>query len=291
MNLVGHREAGKTSLATRLMGQKFREDIFNTEGVAIHHIESTFNKDEGRGSTWNETNVSIIQLLKDYTDAVLARTKKAHSVERKKQLGDTKANSKKLNMNKQSKVTKREGYQKQPVKSDPCNEHLANYPVETKGQQYSSEKTIKQNEMEQGNHSMKANQELQSMKDNGKYEPSLHSISKETGQEATGEQASDFKSTQSIVASPVSEKLKHDIEKIQQHKASLAHKEHNSDAHMAVTLWDLGGQNEFLTTHHLFLDAESTTLIVMDITKPLHQMLDKDPKLGQPNTPAEVLKY
>ena len=34
-----------------------------------------------------------------------------------------------------------------------------------------------------------------------------------------------------------------------------------------LRLWDLGGQNDFITTHHLFLDVEATTLIVMDVTK------------------------
>ena len=34
-----------------------------------------------------------------------------------------------------------------------------------------------------------------------------------------------------------------------------------------LRLWDLGGQNDFMTTHHLFLDVGAATLIVMDVTK------------------------
>ena len=30
----------------------------------------------------------------------------------------------------------------------------------------------------------------------------------------------------------------------------------------SISLWDLGGRDEFISTHHLFLDAEATILIV-----------------------------
>ena len=52
-----------------------------------------------------------------------------------------------------------------------------------------------------------------------------------------------------------------------------------------LRLWDLGGQNDFLTTHHLFLDVEATTVIVMDVTKEFNRKFDKDLKLKQ-NNPA-----
>ena len=72
--------------------------------------------------------------------------------------------------------------------------------------------------------------------------------------------------------------------------ASSGQKE--SDKHfMSVCLRDFSGQNELISTHQLFLGLESTTLIVMDITKPLNHILDKNPKLGHPNTPTAVLHY
>ena len=58
-----------------------------------------------------------------------------------------------------------------------------------------------------------------------------------------------------------------------------------------LRLWDLGGQNDFINTHHLFLDAKATTLIVLDITKKLHRTFHGEIKLGNPKTPAEVLCY
>ena len=288
MNLVGHREAGKTSLAIRLMGQEFSEDIDNTEGVAIHHIESNFNKTEVKGSTWNETKVNIIQLLKDFSHAVLARTKQVPSADTQAKLSGTPPTSQIIKVNKDTKNARLQGYQENPVNTCPYNEQLESNPVDIQEHQCNSEQKIKQNEEEQVNPTIKTKQKLQTMKSNDIYEPNLEMISEETDQKVTKQIISDLKSTQSIVASPQSEKLRYDLEA---HKDTLPEQEHNSDTHMTVTLWDLGGQNEFLTTHHLFLHAESTTLIVMDITKPLHQELDKDTKLGHPNTPAEVLHY
>ena len=59
----------------------------------------------------------------------------------------------------------------------------------------------------------------------------------------------------------------------------------------SITLWDLGGQNEFMATHHMFLNVETTSLIVMDITKSLDDPVGKDPKSGHPNTALEILRY
>ena len=75
------------------------------------------------------------------------------------------------------------------------------------------------------------------------------------------------------------------------HKTSKVQEESNLLVPFSLSLWDLGGQNEFITTHHLFLDIDATTLVVMDISKSLHHHLEEKPKLGHPNTPAEVLCY
>ena len=62
-----------------------------------------------------------------------------------------------------------------------------------------------------------------------------------------------------------------------------------------INLWDSGGQDEFFVTHHLFIDVEATTLIVMDITKelrkPLGTTLKESTKMGIPRTPLEFLFY
>ena len=70
----------------------------------------------------------------------------------------------------------------------------------------------------------------------------------------------------------------------------------NDNEPFTLRLWDLGGQNDFLTTHHLFLDVEATTVIVMDVTKEFNRKFehpDKDLKLKQnnPSSPKDIMHY
>ena len=58
MNLVGFHEAGKTSLAKRLLGDKFDINEESTEGIALHYIESNFNKDTERGEDWMKSEIT-----------------------------------------------------------------------------------------------------------------------------------------------------------------------------------------------------------------------------------------
>ena len=62
----------------------------------------------------------------------------------------------------------------------------------------------------------------------------------------------------------------------------------------SLRLWDFGGHTEFLATHHLFMNIESTTLILLDISKDLNKpinKLDRGSGVGIPNTPEEFLHY
>ena len=59
----------------------------------------------------------------------------------------------------------------------------------------------------------------------------------------------------------------------------------------SISLWDLGGQDEFISTHHLFLDTEATLLIVMDITKELYQLIGSNFQFGYLNSAVDVLHY
>ena len=67
--------------------------------------------------------------------------------------------------------------------------------------------------------------------------------------------------------------------------------ESDADTPYALTLWDLGGQNEFMAIHHIFLSVQSTTGIVLDITKKLKQRIGVQTKLDYLNTTEEVLHY
>ena len=76
MNLVGHREAGKTSLVTRLIGEELNQTR-STEGINIYHIRSVVNKED----SWEESNIDTEGLIKDFSHAILARSKKPSTVE------------------------------------------------------------------------------------------------------------------------------------------------------------------------------------------------------------------
>ena len=75
MNLVGHHEAGMTSLATRLMGQEFREDVQSTDAISIHHLKFPFNINEEKMGKWSKTTLDSSSYMKDFSHAVLSRVK------------------------------------------------------------------------------------------------------------------------------------------------------------------------------------------------------------------------
>ena len=76
-------------------------------------------------------------------------------------------------------------------------------------------------------------------------------------------------------------------------KQLLSHKQKPVDNTKPCTirLWDHGGQDEFIATHHFFLDAESTNMIVMDISRNLRHPLKEGSGRDVPKTPLEFLHY
>ena len=68
MNLVGFHEAGKTSLAERLMGKEFNANVKSTEGVSIHYIKSNFNKSSAVCEDWKESEQDASELNKLFID-------------------------------------------------------------------------------------------------------------------------------------------------------------------------------------------------------------------------------
>ena len=212
MNLVGYSGGGKSSLANRLMGDEFSQDIKSTEGVAIHRLKSFFNRQEDVSSNWQETRRDAEELFKLFSHSVMAR----------------------------------------------INERS------TKKTRYSSMSTLATMPF-QGQESLEQSQQTE-----------VHELV-ETSTE---------KPLQSI---PVMDE--HTKAQILKHQYYTP--EYSSDERIpfSLTLWDLGGQDDFMATHHLFLHADVTTVIVMDITQKFHQPLQQKAKFGSPNTPAEVLCY
>ena len=63
----------------------------------------------------------------------------------------------------------------------------------------------------------------------------------------------------------------------------------------SISLWDYGGHTEFLATHELFLNIDSTTLLLLDMSKPLNEAVNKDLRadanVGIPKTSKDFLCY
>ena len=81
-------------------------------------------------------------------------------------------------------------------------------------------------------------------------------------------------------------------------KKNVAKTETEDNLDCLIRLWDHGGQFEFSATHRLFLEAEALYLIVMDITKQLHDDIpSKFNNIGSinaasiPQTAAQFLDY
>ena len=64
MNFVGYSFGGKSSLANRLTGDEFSQDIKSTEGVAIHRLKSFLKLQEDVSSNWQETSRDAEGLFK-----------------------------------------------------------------------------------------------------------------------------------------------------------------------------------------------------------------------------------
>ena len=69
-------------------------------------------------------------------------------------------------------------------------------------------------------------------------------------------------------------------------------KSSSNDTEYFLRVWDFGGQVEFYTTHHMFLNADTMNLIVMDISKDLKRTLhDMGAELNMPGIPKTPLEF
>ena len=263
MNLVGHYEAGMTSLATRLMGEEFREDVQSTDAISIHHLKSTFSINEEKMGKWSKTTLDSSSYMKDFSHAVLSRVKSI-------------------------KLRKRRATQKQ--KLPPPDKNVTNAKsdsdIQKSGEENSQQpKKLTTNSL--GMSESEVNSDDQK-KTNTAQDQTKPDTDKNRTQKQRGAKAELKKVT--VGDSSIPSLNKQMMEEILTYKNTFLEKQPDDNC-MSICLRDFGGQNDLFATHDIFLDAEATTLIVMDITKSLHQRLESNPKLGHPNTPAAVLHY
>ena len=222
MNLVGFHEAGKTSLAKRLMGKDFDANVKSTDGISLHYIKSTFQRNNLTGKQWNEADIRADELNKEV-------------IEKMKQLGDT-SEVQESNENRSEESENVQAINSYLKPFQKIFQRLRNYFSKKKAEDVATPGVPEFSMSDRFKELASANFDIQSnttSEDNVPY---------------------------------------------------------------TLRLWDLGGQNDFLTTHHLFLDVDATTVIVMDITKDFKEKFkhpDKDLKLKQsnPSSPEEIMHY
>ena len=239
MNLVGFHEVGKTSLAKRLMGKNFDDKEKSTEGIAIHHITSTFNKRTSSGGSWEETDHNANELNKSVVDEMRRHWEKKLS--REQYLTDQKDGIQSRTLRKAENIST----QNKPdiVVEDARNTNM-DIEIETR-------------------------QEFDT---------------------SHGTEQTNLRETKKLVAKNIKVSMAFNEFALSYLESPVVETRADKTP-FTIKLWDLGGQNDFINTHHLFLDSTAVTLIVMDITKKLHFPFDVEIKYGNPKTPAEVLCY
>ena len=230
MTLAGYHGAGKTSVATRLMGEKLDVDKSqSTEGIAMHKVRSI-----SKGDEWEKTKLRTTDLWKDFTYGVFTQIQEQSNEE----------------------ILQIQG---KPEKLEP------------------EKQIIKLDHSKIG--APEATQCTESFKASSPNESSLKIQPTER----------ELDSKEGTIIWPIKAKTRRMLTK--HGLAKNNNEESVVDKPFVLTLWDLGGPNEFMAVHHIFLKAESTTLIVMNITKKLKQRIGIQTKLNYLNTTEEVLHY
>ena len=232
--LAGYSGGGKTSLANRLLGEQINVDErHSTEGIALHRIESTFNRREMIGEQWDKKELNSEDLKKDFNRGLVAilqggmrkdsmesaHTERAESHTPTKHYAENEDEDTKAPINKGSKG----GHQGLSVWHPVSESHLNENSTEKEEYPFLLDQTTREKIM------ALANKEF-----------------KEGSEENTP---------------------------------------------FSISLWDLGGQDEFISTHHLFLNIDTTILIVTDITKELYELIGSNFHFGYLNSAVDVLHY
>ena len=130
-------------------------------------------------------------------------------------------------------------------------------------------------------------------KDNMKYTKSPEGNILEVVSEKNTEEREEKKvaGTKAIGIKEISSKTE---EQLLAHYKSQLHITPTTDIDYSLHLWDYGGHTEFLATHHLFMNIESTILILLDVSKNFYETInnsDKGTRVGIPCTSEKFLHY
>ena len=365
MNFVGFHEAGKTSLAKRLLGDKFDIKEESTEGIALHYIESNFNKDTERGESWVKSELTADKIHEPVKAKIASElenskpTPNGQDDDEQSQDDDENGDGVDDDNDDDSNGDEDDGdddsyYDDSGDDSyydegdDDDNDDDSNgdendsdddsyydeggddsYYDEGDGVDDDNDDDSNGDEDDSdddsyyddsGDDSYYDEDDSGDGDDNGDGDIKLlseeaHAIRRkpaneeesvkprEKSEQIHGRGNEKGKVQEDQVKQPTQKrKMRNPYDSKQILSSSDNSSTSKENIPFTLRLWDLGGQNDFITTHHLFLDVEATTLIVMDITKDFDKTFricmrgrneDKDLRFKRtnPKTPAHILHY
>ena len=250
LDIIGHTDVGKTSLTCRLLGQPFSENKESTEGIATHHIKSQFSPSEMKTGVWKEMANDSEEIVAKFNSEILKKYQ---------QLSTRPANLEELkveNMDR-TELNKMEPYKEKEDKED--KSLLA------------SEKQV----------------EIEPGEDNSiPGIPEAMPVVQEPSATQALSYENSFKTKDPGIAEMSSRTREELLDKYQSRPESSS----TSDVDYSIRLWDFGGHTEFLATHHLFLNSECPTLVLLDISKSLTEPISSR-GIDIPNSPEKFLHY
>ena len=273
MDLVGHKGGGKTSLLNRLTGNPFFDIIDSTEGINIKVTSSTLDTND-ETEAWEESSPDEVVDFKDFNQVV---TSKARILLAK---ADT------------------------PMETSEAISQHQTSDRNTHGEEPTMPST-KSTEMEVDENPPPTVEKEEPMKIVERYDTShpnedpstepprkIHKLMENLSSPSKLTSSSSLSTGQPFMMKRPP-KMNQQLQK--QLSLQLQKAPNDDNQVYSVSLWDFGGQDEFIVTHQLFLHGESLALLVMDISIGLHDELpdstEATSKVRIPRTPAGFLHF
>ena len=273
MDLVGHKGGGKTSLLNRLTGNPFFDIIDSTEGINIKVTSSTFDAND-ETEAWEESSPDEVIDFKDFNQVV---TSKARILLAE---ADTPMETSESVSQHQTSDRNIHGEESSMPSTKSIEMEVDENPVPTVEKEepikiVEAYDTSRPNE----DHSNEPARKICKLMEN------LSSPSKSTS-------SSSLSTGQGFVMKRPP-KMNQQLQKRLSLQLQKTPNQDNQD--YSVSLWDFGGQDEFIVTHQLFLHGESLALLVMDMSIGLHDELpdstEATSRVRIPRSPAGFLHF
>ncbi len=303
INIIGHSGAGKTTLTKRLLGEAFSTDFGSTNGIETHRVEVDLTND----TFWSQISCSDKALQKEKL-AEIAASVQARTPQQTTEFKQSPEQQSALTSHCPEGAKRQEDIrEKQPIQKEVVWDQLqGGKEREGIGKEVSSQLNKDQDTFQYKSHQV--SDRVQKEKEDVRMkEPSKKEISRDQlkgGKQGKGTVREDISQ---VTTREVSSQLNKDQDKSHQVSDRMAavqsgvlqalkdRGETKEKPTGIVQLWDFGGQSEFYTTHHLFLDANAINIIVMDISKGLKDPIaDSSPagsKVGMPTSQEDMLCY